>query len=124
MERSPSAFSLSAQSTEPRPPAIPPGVPASLLERGPDIAAAERAMAQANAQIGVAKAAFFPNVLLTATGGIESLTFTDWFTWPSRFWSVGPAVAVISLTLACEERQSSNISRSMTLPSPTTGRQR
>ena len=50
-------------------------------------------MAQANAQIGVAKAAFFPNVLLTATGGIESLTFTDWFTWPSRFWSVGPVVA-------------------------------
>ena len=72
---------------------IPPGVPAELLERRPDIAAAERAMAAANAQIGVAKAAYFPNVMLSATGGIESLSFTDWFTWPSRFWSVGPAAA-------------------------------
>lgn len=93
MGQSPSTFSVPAQSTELQPPAIPPGVPAELLERRPDIASAERMMAQANAQIGVAKAAFFPNVLLTATAGIESLTFTDWFTWPSRFWSVGPAAA-------------------------------
>jgi NodT family efflux transporter outer membrane factor (OMF) lipoprotein len=93
MGQSPSTFSVPARSTELQPPAIPPGVPAELLERRSDIAAAERTMAQANAQIGVAKAAFFPNVLLTATGGIESLTFSDWFTWPSRFWSVGPAGA-------------------------------
>lgn len=93
MGQSPSTFSVSARSTEPRPPAIPTDVPASLLERRPDIASAERGMAQANAQIGVAKAAFFPNVLLTATGGIESLTFVDWFTWPSRFWSIGPVAA-------------------------------
>ena len=50
-------------------------------------------MAGANAQIGIAKAAYFPNVLLGATGGLESLSFVDWFTWPSRFWSVGPSVA-------------------------------
>jgi NodT family efflux transporter outer membrane factor (OMF) lipoprotein len=90
---SPSAFSLSAASKDVHLPAIPPGVPAELLERRPDIAAAERAMAAANAQIGVAKTAYYPNVMLNATGGIESLSFTDWFTWPSRFWSVGPSAA-------------------------------
>jgi NodT family efflux transporter outer membrane factor (OMF) lipoprotein len=74
-------------------PAVPVGLPAELLERRPDIAAEERAMAGANAQIGIAKAAYFPNVLLGATGGFESLSFVDWFTWPSRFWSVGPSVA-------------------------------
>ncbi len=90
---SPSTYSLSAVPEDIHLPKIPPGVPAELLERRPDIAAAERAMAAANAQIGVAKAAYFPNVTLSATGGIESLSFTDWFTWPSRFWSVGPAAA-------------------------------
>jgi NodT family efflux transporter outer membrane factor (OMF) lipoprotein len=90
---SPSTFSLSAASKDIRLPAIPPGVPAELLERRPDIAAAERAMAAANAQIGVAKTAYYPNIMLNATGGIESLSFTDWFTWPSRFWSVGPSAA-------------------------------
>jgi len=89
----PSSFSLPAAVQEPKLPVIPPGVPAELLERRPDIAAAERAVAAANAQIGIAKAAYFPNVILSATGGLESLSFTDWFTWPSRFWSVGPAAA-------------------------------
>lgn len=91
--RSPSEFSVSPQSNALQLPAIPPGVPAELLERRPDIAAAERNMAQANAQIGIAESAFFPNILLTASGGLESLSFTDWFTWPSRFWSVGPVAA-------------------------------
>jgi Outer membrane protein len=50
-------------------------------------------MAQANAQIGIATAAFFPNVILTAEAGFESTSFLDWLTWPSRFWSVGPALA-------------------------------
>jgi outer membrane protein TolC len=50
-------------------------------------------MATANAEIGVAKTAYFPNVMLNATGGIESLRFADWFTWPSRFWSLGPSAA-------------------------------
>ena len=49
-------------------------------------------MAQANAQIGVAKAAFYPNVTLTASGGLESLSLLQWFTWPSRIWSVGPGL--------------------------------
>jgi NodT family efflux transporter outer membrane factor (OMF) lipoprotein len=90
---SPSTFSLPPTSTEEIVPAIPQGLPSDLLERRPDIASAERAVAEANAQIGVARAAFFPNVLLSATGGIESLTAADWFTWPSRFWSVGPSAA-------------------------------
>jgi NodT family efflux transporter outer membrane factor (OMF) lipoprotein len=87
------SFSIPAESLEASPPAIPVSVPSQLLERRPDIAAAERAMAQANAQIGVAKAAFYPNVTLTASGGFESLSLLQWFTWPSRIWSVGPSLA-------------------------------
>lgn len=90
---SPSSFAVPAATKEVHLPQIPAGVPAQLLERRPDIAAAERAMAAANSQIGAAKTAYFPNIVLTATGGIESLSFTDWFTWPARFWSIGPSVA-------------------------------
>lgn len=89
----PAAFSISVESVKASAPAIPVGVPSELLERRPDIAAAERAVAQANAQIGVAKAAFYPNLTLTASGGLESLSLLQWFTWPSRVWSVGPSLA-------------------------------
>lgn len=88
-----STFSLSPQGLETKPPAIPVGVPSELLERRPDVAATERAMAQANAQIGIAKAAYYPNVILSATAGFGNTSITDWFTWPSRFWSVGPSLA-------------------------------
>lgn len=89
----PSTFSLSPDSLRASPPTVPVGIPSGLLERRPDIASAERSVAQANAQIGIAKAAFFPTVVLTASGGLGSTSFTDWFTWPSRFWSVGPSLA-------------------------------
>jgi NodT family efflux transporter outer membrane factor (OMF) lipoprotein len=88
-----STFSLPAETMGVTPPTIPVGLPAQLLERRPDVASAERRMAQANAQIGIATAAFFPNVTLTASGGFQSASFLDWLTWPSRVWSVGPALA-------------------------------
>ena len=77
--------------TNPTPPAIPPGVPSELLERRPDIAAAERAVAQANAQIGIAKTAS-SRITLSASGGFESLA-SKWLDWPSRVWSVGRPLA-------------------------------
>jgi len=88
-----STFSIPYEPLNATPPAIPIGVPSQLLERRPDIAAAERLVAQANAQIGIARAAYFPTVNLNATAGFESTSFAEWFTWPSRFFSVGPTVA-------------------------------
>src|SRR5207247_7189407 len=87
-----SSFSLPVHPLTAVPPAVPVGVPSALLERRPDIAAAERRLATANAQVGVTEAAYFPTVILSASGGFDPSHLADWFTWPSRFWSVGPAV--------------------------------
>jgi NodT family efflux transporter outer membrane factor (OMF) lipoprotein len=86
-----STFSLPVQALQPNPPAIPLGVPSQLLERRPDIAASERLVAQANAQIGIAEAAYFPTVTLSASAGFESNSLQNWFSWPNRFFSVGPS---------------------------------
>lgn len=91
--QSPSTFSLSANALATKPPGIPVGIPSELLERRPDIAAAERSVAQANAEIGVAKAAYFPTILLSASGGFGTSSVANWLTWPNRFWSVGPSLA-------------------------------
>jgi NodT family efflux transporter outer membrane factor (OMF) lipoprotein len=88
-----STFSIPPEPLKASPPPIPIGLPSQLLERRPDVAASERLMAQANAQIGIAKAAYFPTLTLSAAGGFESSSVSDWLTWPSRFWSVGPALA-------------------------------
>jgi NodT family efflux transporter outer membrane factor (OMF) lipoprotein len=88
-----SSFSLGPNASTTSAPSIPSGVPSELLERRPDIANAERSMAQANAEIGVAKSAYFPTILLSASGGFGNSTAASWFTWPSRFWSVGPSLA-------------------------------
>ena len=87
-----STFSLAAEPSQSQPPSIPVGLPSQLLERRPDIAAAERRVAEANADIGVTKAAFFPSLTLGATGGFESTSLATWFTWPARFFSLGPTL--------------------------------
>ncbi len=88
-----SSFSLSPARLAAVLPEIPVGLPSELLERRPDIAAAERLMAAANAQIGVAESAFYPDITLSATGGFEAASLSKWFSWPSRFWSVGTSIA-------------------------------
>ena len=73
-------------------PAIPVAVPSEWLESRPDISAAERRMAAANADIGVAKAAFYPKVMLNGSGGFQSVNASDWFAWPSHLWAMGPTL--------------------------------
>jgi NodT family efflux transporter outer membrane factor (OMF) lipoprotein len=87
-----SDFSIPVKPMTVAPPPIPVGVPSELIERRPDVAAGERTMAEANASIGIAYAAYFPNLTLTADGGFESSSFSHWLSWPSRFWSVGASL--------------------------------
>jgi NodT family efflux transporter outer membrane factor (OMF) lipoprotein len=88
----PAGFSLPPSPLQLAPPDIAPGIPSQLLERRPDIAAAERRVAEANEQIGIARAAYYPTLLLSASAGFEGDSITNWFTWPSRFWAVGPSM--------------------------------
>ncbi len=92
----------------PQPPEIPAGLPADLLERRPDVAAAERQLASANAKIGVAKGAFFPALSLTASGGYVSGDLDTLFNWDSRAWSIGPS---ISLPIFAGGRNRANLAR-------------
>ena len=90
----------------PPPPPIPLVVPSELLERRPDIATAERRVAAANEQIGIAMAAFYPNLTLSGSAGFQSSALAQLFTWPSRFWSLGPQLAATLI----RRRQSAAVS--------------
>ncbi|HTS70667.1 MAG TPA: efflux transporter outer membrane subunit [Terriglobia bacterium] len=87
--KAPAELSVSSRPIHITPPPLPVGLPSTLLERRPDIAAAERQMAAANEQIGIAKAAYYPTISFSASGGLESVAFLKWIGWPSRFWSIG-----------------------------------
>jgi multidrug efflux pump len=108
----PAAFHLAAETAgnwNPQPPEIPAGLPSDLLERRPDIAQAERQLASANARIGVAKAAFFPVLTLTGSGGYLSADVDTLFNWNSRTWSIGPS---LSLPIFAGGRNKANYQRS------------
>src|SRR5271163_3279216 len=92
----PANFSLARSPIDlhtPAIPGIPQVLPSALLERRPDIAASERRMAAANEQIGIAQAAYYPTLSLTAIAGMEGTSALNWFSWPSRFWAVGPSMS-------------------------------
>jgi multidrug efflux system outer membrane protein len=108
----PASFHLAAANSgnwNPPPPEIPAGLPSDLLERRPDIAQAERQLASANARIGVAKAAFFPVLTLTGSGGYLSADVDTLFNWNSRTWSIGPS---LSLPIFAGGRNKANYRRS------------
>ena len=88
----PADFSLEPPTLNSEPPSIPTGVPSELFRRRPEIAAAERRVAEANQQIGIARAAYFSTVTLDGTAGLAATQGSNWFTWPSVFWAVGPAL--------------------------------
>jgi NodT family efflux transporter outer membrane factor (OMF) lipoprotein len=93
----PSEFSIPVSAIKVDPPGIPFGVPSELLERRPDIAQNERLIAAANEQIGVALTAYYPTLTLGASVGLEGSSLLNLFTWPSRFWTVGPSISELFL---------------------------
>jgi NodT family efflux transporter outer membrane factor (OMF) lipoprotein len=101
----PAALSIERKDLTPAIPAIPLTLPSELLERRPDIAAAERRTAAANAQIGIARAAWFPTLSLGATGGYSSNSFSKLFEVPNRFWSLGPDLAMTLIDLGARHYQ-------------------
>lgn len=93
MGKPPAALTLEREVQKRGASRIPEGVPSNLLERRPDIAQYERQMAAANEEIGIATAAYYPTVTLSAAGGFQSTSISNWFTWPARYWSAGPSAS-------------------------------
>lgn len=92
--KAPAEFSLKPAALTQKVPSVPAGLPSALLERRPDIAAAQHTLAAENARIGVARAAFFPSISLTGSGGVESDVLGDLFNWSNRTWSLGPRISI------------------------------
>lgn len=105
----PSELSISVREQLPTLPEIPVALPSQLLERRPDVAAAERRVMAANAEIGVAEAAWYPDLSISASGGYRGSSFADWIDLPNRFWSLGPQLA---LTLFDGGARSAELERS------------
>jgi NodT family efflux transporter outer membrane factor (OMF) lipoprotein len=117
-----SSFSIAVKPMTPAPPPIPTGVPSQLLERRPDIAAAERSMAEANAQIGIAYAAYYPTLTLSASGGFESSTLANLFLWSSRIWAIGGTLSQTVFDAGLRRATVSSSSPPTMRLSPPTGR--
>ncbi len=105
----PSELSIAVREQLPTLPEIPVALPSQLLERRPDVAAAERRVMAANAEIGVAEAAWYPDLSISASGGYRGSSFADWIDLPNRFWSLGPQLA---LTLFDGGARSAELERS------------
>lgn len=108
--KAPADFALADSKRIPDLPQIPVSLPSQLLERRPDIASAERNVMAANANIGVARAAYFPDLSLSMSGGYSSSSFSNWIELPNRYWSVGPSLAI---TLFDAGRRSAEVDRTV-----------
>jgi NodT family efflux transporter outer membrane factor (OMF) lipoprotein len=108
--KTPADFALADSKAIPALPQIPVSLPSQLLERRPDIAAAERNVMAANANIGVSRAAYFPDLSLSMSGGYSSSSFSNWIELPNRYWSVGPQLA---LTLFDAGKRSAEVDRTV-----------
>ena len=119
--QAPSGFNLAEIKDVPKLPQVPVSLPSQLLERRPDIASAERSVIAANANIGVAKAAYYPDFSLSLSGGYSSSQYQDWISVPNRFWSVGPK---ISLPLFDGGQRSAEVDRNEALYDQTVAKYR